>query len=364
MTTPFTPPTSDPASLGHLFHVRLNDTSLDETDIKVLEELRPIGVQVTNINFVQDAPYSEWLETYSKLIEDVHARIGREKIFVTIDHEGGRIHRPPAPITRFPAALEYCNFAAEVGAAFAEELSSIGINLLFGPSADIHSNPNNPVIGPRAFATDPQAAATCVVAFLKALEENGVVGCVKHFPGHGDTSTDSHYDLPVLPHTYDVLKERELVPFRAAIEAGISTVMTAHILFPEFDSTLPATLSPTIIRKILREDLGFQGLVITDDLDMEAIRSGYTLETIAASVLPAGCDLFLLNHEPIRGIKMAKEIFRLYEEGSLPEQILTEATERIYYVLNKCKKSEVRPLSEDVFLKHKELVKKIDSCAK
>ena len=288
MNNSFSLPSSDPSSVGHHFHVRLNGVSLDDTDKRVLETLRPIGVQITNHNFAANEPYEVWLEKYKALIDDVYARTGREKMLVSIDHEGGRVHRPPAPITHFPSAFEYASRAKEVAEAFATELSSLGINILFGPCADIHSNPDNPIIAARAFSTDPEEAAQAVITFMKTLEAGGVIASPKHFPGHGDTSVDSHFDLPVLPHSYETLRKRELIPFERAIAEGVTCIMTAHILFPEFDSTLPATLSPLVLKRILREDLGFNGMIITDDLDMKAIKNKFSIETIITNALTAG----------------------------------------------------------------------------
>lgn len=355
-------PSSDPASVGHHFHVRLNGTSsLDETDILVLETLQPIGVHITVHNFASELPYLEWLDQYEKLIKDVYKRTGREKMLFSIDHEGGRVHRLPEPMTHFPAAIHYADEAQDVAEVFAKELASLGLNILFGPCADIHSNPDNPIIGARSFGKEPDLVADATVRFCKALEKEGVLSCIKHFPGHGDTSCDSHLELPTLPHGYDVLKKRELIPFQKAIKSGVSAVMTAHLLMTQFDATLPATLSSAILKKILREDLGFSGVIFTDDLDMKAIARNFSQETIIANAIPAGCDILLLNHHHEQGIPMAKELIRLYESGDIAEEILTDSRTRIEDLLHKAEKNKIEPLDAQTIKKHERVRSRIHS---
>ena len=186
-------------------------------------------------NFARDLPYSAWLARYASLLNDVRATIGRERIVVCIDHEGGQVHRFPQPITRFPYPAFYAasDDAVEgVSQVWATELKSLGINVTFSPCADIHTNPDNPVIKHRAYGTTPHTVATAVKTCAATLRREGVIPCAKHFPGHGDTGIDSHYALPVLNRSVDELRDRELIPFKALIDDGLEMVMSAHHRLP------------------------------------------------------------------------------------------------------------------------------------
>src|SRR5579871_4248683 len=190
---------------------------LDPRDRALLTDLRPAGVILFKSNFRHDVPYEEWLDSHRQLIADVRESIGRERIFVGIDHEGARINRTPAPITRFAQAAKWANEAAAVGEAMGVELASLGCNLNFAPVLDIHSNPANPVIGERSFGRTADDVIKSMLPFTKAMERRGVRACGKHFPGHGDTQVDSHHELPVLDLDLEQIKARELKPFAAAI---------------------------------------------------------------------------------------------------------------------------------------------------
>src|SRR5579871_5476766 len=244
---------------------------LDPRDRALLTDLRPAGVILFKSNFRHDVPYEEWLDSHRQLIADVRESIGRERIFVGIDHEGARINRTPAPITRFAQAAKWANEAAAVGEAMGVELASLGVNLNFAPVLDIHSNPANPVIGKRAFGTNAEQVTTAALAFMHAMQKQGVVACGKHFPGHGDTDTDSHRELPVLNRDLDGLRARELRPFRSAIEVGVPMIMTSHLLLPQLDPNDPVTLSRRFGQDILRGELGFNGVVVSDDIGMHAV---------------------------------------------------------------------------------------------
>ena len=196
-------------------------------------------------------------------------------LLVGTDQEGGRVARfGTEPFTRMPSAREVggrgsVELARRAAWATARELAAVGINWNFAPDADVDSNPANPVIADRSFDTDARVTADFVAAQVAGYAEGGVLACVKHFPGHGDTSVDSHFALPTLPFALGTMEERELVPFRAAIAADVPTIMTAHITFPALDPTgLPATLSHPVLTLLLRETLGFRGLVVTDSLEM------------------------------------------------------------------------------------------------
>lgn len=283
--------------LGLRFIVEPSGTSLSADESAALRDLKPSGVMLRKRNFAQNAPYQEWLAQYSRLLQDVREAIGRQNIIVSIDHEGGNVHRFPPPITRFPyPALYGRNLAAvaQVASMMASELRALGVNLSFSPCADIHSNPNNPVINQRSFGQTARDVAESVCIFAEALRTGGVVPCAKHFPGHGDTSADSHYSLPVVARSLDELRQQEFLPFAALIASGIEMIMSAHLMVPALDEKNQATLSPTIMRQILRDELSFQGITIADALGMKAIHDTLSSGSFAERAHAAGIDLFLM----------------------------------------------------------------------
>jgi beta-N-acetylhexosaminidase len=290
-------PVSSPVDLGLRFIVEPSGVVLTPNEAAALAELRPSGVMLRKRNFLQNAPYREWLTAYRTLLSDVRAAIGRDSIVVCIDHEGGNVVRFPPPITRFPyPALYAASDAAvrEVSLMMAAELRSLGINVSFSPVADVHSNPANPVINERAFGRTAEQVAHAAGICAQALREGGVVPCAKHFPGHGDTSSDSHYALPVVSASREELESRELAPFRALIKAGIEMIMSAHIVVPALDPQAQATLSSVIMKSVLRDELSFTGITIADALGMKAIHEAISLGSFGMRAHTAGIDLLLM----------------------------------------------------------------------
>jgi beta-N-acetylhexosaminidase len=219
-------------------------------------------------------------------------------LLVAIDQEGGRVQRLRAPWTEWPpmrrvAARGGVPATRAVAAALARELHDLGIQLDFAPVVDLDTNPANPVIADRSFGASPAQVGRHAAAFVEALQAGGVAACAKHFPGHGDTTQDSHHELPRLAHDLARLRRLELTPFRAAIRAGVASVMTAHVLFPALDAERPATLSPSVLR-LLREELGFDGVVFSDDLEMRAVADRFPIGEGVVLALRAGVDALLV----------------------------------------------------------------------
>ena len=234
-------------------------------------------------------------EQVAELSHDVQALGSELPIWVSVDQEGGRVARLKAPFTVWPpmAALGRSgdvSLAARFGKALATELRAVGITLDYAPVLDIHTNPKNPIIGDRALAEDAEGVARLGTAIIESLQRHGVAACGKHFPGHGDTSVDSHLDLPLVEHPPDRIRRVELVPFRAAIKTGVAFIMTAHVLVPSLDEERPATLSRAIVQGMLRDELGFQGVILSDDLEMKAIAKSYPVPDAAVQAIAAGCD--------------------------------------------------------------------------
>jgi len=220
-------------------------------------------------------------------------------VLVLVDHEGGRVHRLPAPFTRFPppAAVGRSGdpqLAAAVARAMARELRAAGLDSGLGPVLDCLLDPANTVIGDRAFGTAPDVVAACGVAFVEAVLSEGLLPVAKHFPGHGRTSVDSHTALPDVDATIDELGRWDLVPFRAALGAGCPAVMVAHVRYRVLDRALPASLSSEVIGGLLRRRLGFSGLVLSDDLEMAAVAGPWGVAGAARRFLAAGGDLALV----------------------------------------------------------------------
>jgi beta-N-acetylhexosaminidase len=219
--------------------------------------------------------------------------------FVGVDQEGGRVKRLPSPAFELPpmrdlADLGDPNLVEHAAGVVAAELLAIGFNINFAPVLDVHTEPKNPVIGDRAFGSDPDTVARFGVAYLIGLQNGNVLACGKHFPGHGDTHVDSHLGLPVVEHERSRLDEMELPPFRAAIAAGIAALMTAHVVCEKIDPGRPATLSRTICTDLLRAELGFAGVLFSDDLEMKAIAARWPIEEAAVQAVRAGCDALLV----------------------------------------------------------------------
>jgi beta-N-acetylhexosaminidase len=219
--------------------------------------------------------------------------------WVSVDQEGGRVARLKAPFTEWPpmATLGRSGdpkLAARFARALAQELKSVGITLDYAPVLDIHTNPKNPVIGDRALAEKAEDVARLGAVVVRALQAEGIAACGKHFPGHGDTSADSHLELPLVEHPPDRLRAVEFLPFKAAIEAGVATIMTAHVLVPSLDERRPATLSRHVVYDLLRDELKFEGVILSDDLEMKAIAAEYAVPDSAVLAIQAGCDGILI----------------------------------------------------------------------
>ncbi len=244
------------------------------------------------------------LEQLRKLNACIHdAAPARAPVLIGIDQEGGRVQRLQEPWTLWPpmrraGELDDLGLTGEVAAALARELLDVGIALDFAPCVDVDTNPDNPVIGDRSFSHDVARVAEHARHFVAAMQLAGVAACAKHFPGHGDTASDSHFELPRLDHDLERLRRVELPPFRAAIEAGVASLMTAHVSFPALDGDRPATLSPPIMA-ICREELGYDGVVFSDDLEMKAVADRYAPEERVSGALESQVDAFLVCKDAV-----------------------------------------------------------------
>ncbi len=273
---------------------------------------------------------------------DLVARLktaARRPLLVSVDQEGGRVARMRArqgftelPPMRALGATGDAELARSIGALLGRELRAVGIDQDYAPVVDVDTNPANPVIGDRSLSREAGEVARLGAALAQGLQSAGVAACAKHFPGHGDTSQDSHEDLPRLLHPLGRLEEVELVPFRALARAGVASVMTAHVVFEALDPVRPATLSRPALR-LLREHCGFEGCVISDDLEMKAVAEHFALEEAVPSALGAGVDALLVCHRAEvqhRAIDLARQAV---ERGEVSRERLAEARSRVARLL-------------------------------
>jgi beta-N-acetylhexosaminidase len=223
-------------------------------------------------------------------------------VLVAIDQEGGLVQRVRAPATMWPPMMSHDGLAPpldvetaeQVGRAIGDELRALGLDIDFAPVLDVHTNPANPIIGDRAFGHDAATVTRRALAFARGLDAAGILACGKHFPGHGDTDTDSHLALPRIDHDWARLDAVELAPFKAAAAANLPMIMTAHVVFAALDAQRPATLSEQVITGLLRGKLGYRGVIVSDDLDMQAIAAHMGVDHAAVGAIRAGCDVILL----------------------------------------------------------------------
>ncbi|MBP0461537.1 glycoside hydrolase family 3 protein, partial [Streptomyces montanisoli] len=265
-------------------------------------------------------------------------RAERESLLVAVDEEGGDVTRVEVGEgSSFPGnyalgTVDDVDLTRSVAAELGRTLVACGIDHNWAPSADVNANPDNPVIGVRSFGADPKLVARHTAAYVEGLQSVGVAACTKHFPGHGDTAVDSHHAMPRIDVGLDTLATRDLLPFRAAIAAGTKSVMSAHILLPALDPDRPGTLSPRILTGLLREELGFDGVIVTDGIDMQAIDSAYGMAQGTVLAVAAGADAICVGGGPSDEgtvLRLRDALVAAVRGGELPEERLAEAAARV-----------------------------------
>lgn len=255
-------------------------------------------------------------------------------LLIAIDHEGGKVDRLSPPFTHFPGMdlvgeIGSPKLAFHVGLAMGKELEAIGVNVDFAPVADVLTNPQNPIMAGRAFSSDPEMCAKMGSGVCRGLQKSGVAAVAKHFPGHGDTSEDSHLTLPSVERTLAESEAIEFVPFRRLIRSRVEGVMTAHILNRKLDPDFPATLSPKIINDILRAQLRFQKVVFSDDMEMKAISDNYGVEDSAVLAIKAGCDILIYRGDSGFPVAAYEAIIKAVEDRKLSKERIEISVQRI-----------------------------------
>jgi len=313
--------------IGQLFMVGFTGTSVTSDLASFIKEYKPGGVILFSRNL-------ECVDQIVELTNDLQRCSPHSPLLIAIDQEGGRVSRLPKGFTIFPPCdvLGRCNsteLAYAAAATIAKELRVIGINMNMAPVLDVNSNPDNPVIGDRAFGSTPDLVSELGWATVVGLQDHQVVACGKHFPGHGDTNVDSHKELPVVEAARERLETIELPPFRHAVAQGVATIMTAHVLYRVLDEKLPATLSPAIITNLLRQDMRYDGVVLTDDLEMHAIIDHFGIEDAAVRAVLAGCDVLLICKDRGREVAAFTAIEQAVASGVISIERLDHSAMRL-----------------------------------
>ena len=318
--------------IGQMIVAGFNGTDVNEELINLVNTNKVGGV----ILFKRNIETSEQLKKLNNNIDGLNKEI---PLFISVDEEGGRVNRLPSDMENFPSAREVGlkidkDYAYNNGKSIGESLKVTGFNMNYAPVLDIFSNPKNTVIGDRAFGSDVETVSTMGIATMKGIEEEGIISVIKHFPGHGDTSVDSHYGLPIVYKTLEELEIFELIPFKKAIKEGCKAIMVSHILLDKIDKQNPSSMSETVVTDILREQLGFDGVVITDDMEMGAITENFTVEDACVQSIIAGCDIVLIgsgNESIYNTIQAIKDSIL---NGKITEERINESVVRIIKLKN------------------------------
>ncbi len=275
-----------------------------------------------NVHEIQDRSIQlrEWADQPIFLCADVEEGVGQR-------FQGATWMVPPMSLgILFSKEPEVAiSYALQYGVSVGREARESGLNWVLGPVCDVNSNPLNPVINMRAWSTEPEAAALLSLAFHKGLISQGVLSCAKHFPGHGDTTVDSHLEMPILDKNLSDLNQLELIPFRTLIDNGVESVMTAHLLLKQIDPNYPVTFSKTILKDLLRKEMGYKGLIVTDALVMQSITKNYSMNDIAVMAFSAGADILLMPPNPSQAID---SIVDALNSGKIPMQRLEESLQK------------------------------------
>lgn len=337
--------------VAQLFMVGLYGPNITDEGRAFLETYQPGAIVVFPYNAGSPSQVTQLINDWQTVITEA----GAPPLLVAIDQEGGRINTlEDAPFTQFPVpalvtATANYHLIYETGVAQSRELQAVGIHMNLAPVADLETNPDNPVIFRRAYGSDPLTVAPALAAMVQGMQTTGVMATLKHFPGHGDTNADSHIELPILYDNRQQLEQAELMPFRAGIGAGAEAVMVGHLWLPELDPTpsLPASLSHPIATGILREELGFDGIIMTDALDMDAIDTAYTLPVASVMAIQAGIDVLAMG--PHVGTNQLAEsidtVLEAVERGEISEAQINGSVRRILDVKRRYGVLDWQPLT-------------------
>lgn len=365
--TPTPTPTPDPIQeqinhmsldekIGQLVIVGLDGTEMDEQAQKLIETYKVGGF----ILFKRNIETAEQTVALLNGLKQTNAKSNTAPLFLSVDEEGGRVSRMPDQFVKIPTNQTIGKtgdpeLARQIGEVIAKEIGALGFNMDFAPVLDIFSNPKNTVIGDRSFGNNPQQVSRFGTKMMQGLSSEQMIPVIKHFPGHGDTLIDSHEGLPIVHKTKDQLKEFELIPFVQAIKQGAEVVMVAHIQLPKLDASHPASLSEPVITGLLREELQFEGLIITDDLTMGAITEHYDTGQAAVQAFLAGSDLLLVCHDYDSEFAAIQALKQAAVDGTLSQGRIDESVYRILKIKQKYQMSDnetpaikINPINQEI----------------
>jgi len=319
--------------VGQLFMVGFDALEANNQIIRMIREQKIGGV----ILFRRNVQTPQQISTLCRQLQEINAEVSDEPLLIALDQEGGMVQRIEQGMTPMPSAMAFqatgsADDCEQLNRVNGDEIRQLGINMFLAPVLDVNNNRLNPVIGVRAFGEDPDTVIKYGMAAINGIRSAGVIATAKHFPGHGDTSTDTHYDIASVPHGRERLTAVELAPFKAAIAGGVDALMTAHVMFPaiEPDASLPATLSKAVLTDLLRGEMGFQGVVISDCLEMAAISQGVGIAKGAVASVQAGADIVLISHRVERQLAAIEAVLHAVERGDIPMARIDEAVERVH----------------------------------
>jgi beta-N-acetylhexosaminidase len=323
--------------IGQMFLIDFSGYDLE--DSSVMEHLTSIpwgGV----ILFAKNVESQEQLLRLNSSLAKINEKI---PLFISVDQEGGIVNRAVFPGMNIPPGNMAIGATGDIKAAYdaafvsGQELKKLGFNFNYAPVADVNSNPANPIIGVRSFGEDASLVSRMTAEAVRGYQDAGIIACAKHFPGHGDTSTDSHLALPRVDGDRERLDTVELPPFRAAIEAGVGSIMTAHVLFPAIDgdSPVPATLSRPVLTGLLREEMGYDGIIITDSMAMKAIADNYGPEESSIGTILAGADIVMMLGAFENQLKAYHAVVKAVENGRIPMEYIDKSVKRILDLKNR-----------------------------
>ncbi len=321
--------------IGQMIFAGISGTSANQKTKELIHKYKIGGIIL----------YAENIETSKQTLQllnqlKMENEDNPQPLLLGIDQEGGDVSRLPKEIIHIPTNQEIgarnnSQFSYEIGTLLGKELNAFGFNLNFAPVLDVNSNPNNPVIGDRSFSNDTDVVSKLGIKTMKGIQSQNVISVIKHFPGHGDTSVDSHLNLPVVDKSLEQLDELELLPFKEAIDNGADAVMIAHLLLPKIDGKFPSSMSKKVITDILREQLAFDGVVISDDMTMNAITNNYDMKEAAVESVKAGSDIILVAHDYNKIIATVDALKQAVIKGEISEDRINESVRRIIGLKNK-----------------------------
>jgi beta-N-acetylhexosaminidase len=317
--------------IGQMVLVGMDGTALQPEVSSLIQDRRVGGIILYSNNIVSPAQTVDLVNGLKEANRHGNAKL---PLLLSADQEGGQVSRLPKEISTFPASMTIgstndTKYAYRVGSALGEAMKAVGLNTDYAPVLDINTNPNNPVIGDRAFGTSAKTVSSMGIQEMLGIKSQGVIPVVKHFPGHGDTSVDSHKGLPVVEHDLQRLRSVEFVPFVSAIKEGAPVVMVAHILMTKIDPDTPASMSHKVIQNILREELKFNGVVITDDMTMEAVGKTMPIGPASVQAVLAGADIVLIGHNPTQQKSVLDALTAAAQSGKIPQSVIDTSVYRI-----------------------------------